>query len=110
MLVCRLQHFRPGTLSLAISENDDDQSVRLRQDYRNTEFLITTGQAHVPAVQMNAHMLSRCVAAGPGPARELDGQNVVFGRVLSGFETVSAVARVPTFKPQVQRCCEWEVS
>ena len=40
---CRLQHFRPGTLSLAIAENDDEDRLRLQQSYRNTEFLITTG-------------------------------------------------------------------
>lgn len=37
--------------------------------------------------------------AGPGPAPSLDGTNIVFGRVLEGLDTVSAVARVPTFKP-----------
>ena len=39
-----------------------------------------------------------CCRAGPGPANDLDGQNVVFGRVLSGFEIVNSVARVQTFQ------------
>jgi peptidyl-prolyl cis-trans isomerase B (cyclophilin B) len=36
---------------------------------------------------------------GPGPVPSLDGQNVVFGTVLEGFETISAVVSQPTFKP-----------
>ena len=40
----RLGHERPGTLSLALSENDDDQDMRLDAEYRNVQFLITTGQ------------------------------------------------------------------
>ena len=42
---------------------------------------------------------------GPGPATFLDGQNVVFGHVLSGIDTVAAVASVPTF--QVDKRIQW---
>lgn len=35
----------------------------------------------------------------------MDGQNVVFGRVLSGIDTVSAVAAVPTYR--VDKRIEW---
>lgn len=45
-----LGHERPGTLSLALSENDDDQDMRLDAGYRNVEFLITTGQAAARSV------------------------------------------------------------
>ena len=37
--------------------------------------------------------------AGPGPVPSLDGQNVVFGTVLEGYNTVTAIASQPTFKP-----------
>jgi hypothetical protein len=52
----RVSHNRPGTVSLALAENDDDPFIKQRSTYRPTEFLITTG---------------------PGPAPSLDGQNVV---------------------------------
>ncbi|BDA49114.1 probable peptidyl-prolyl cis-trans isomerase B [Coccomyxa sp. Obi] len=74
----RLEHSRPGTVSLSISENDDDPILKQRPSYRPTEFLITTG---------------------PGPVPSLDGQNVVFGTVLEGYNTVTAIASQPTFKP-----------
>ena len=45
------------------------------------------------------------MAAGPGPATFLDGQNVVFGRVLSGIDTVAAVASVPTYS--VDKRIQW---
>lgn len=38
-----LRHSRPGTVSLSLSENDDDEALKLSPDYRNVEFLITTG-------------------------------------------------------------------
>lgn len=66
-----LRHSRPGTLSLALGANDDEESVRMRPGYRAAEFLITTG---------------------PGPVPSLDGANIVFGRVESGMaEVVGAV-------------------
>ena len=39
------------------------------------------------------------ITTGPGPAPSLDGENVVFGRVLRGLDVVAAIADVPTFKP-----------
>ena len=33
----------------------------------------------------------------------LDGENIVFGRVLEGYDTMSAIAAVPTFKPYNER-------
>uniref|UniRef100_A0A061S1R7 Peptidyl-prolyl cis-trans isomerase B (Cyclophilin B) n=1 Tax=Tetraselmis sp. GSL018 TaxID=582737 RepID=A0A061S1R7_9CHLO len=75
----KLRHFYPGTVSLPLSVNDDDERLRVKRSYRSTEFLITTG---------------------PGPAPALDGGNVVFGRVLEGLGTVARVADVPTFSPQ----------
>ena len=70
-----LRHSRPGTLSLALGANDDDDAVRMRPGYRAAEFLITTG---------------------PGPVPSLDGANIVFGGVEQGLaEVVGAVtARV----------------
>ncbi|CAI7884308.1 unnamed protein product [Closterium sp. NIES-53] len=38
-----LSHLRPGTLSLCVGENNDDERARSRSNYRNVEFLITTG-------------------------------------------------------------------
>lgn len=70
-------HSRPGTLSLALGESDDDDSLRLAPGYRAAQFLITTG---------------------PGPVPRLDGANIVFGRVLYGLDVVTAVTRVPTLR------------
>lgn len=58
-----IPHARPGLVSLCLSENDDDDETRLDPEYRNVEFLITTG---------------------PGPCPQLDGGNIVFGTVLEG--------------------------
>ncbi|GJN12771.1 hypothetical protein PR202_ga31080 [Eleusine coracana subsp. coracana] len=58
-----LRHARPGTLSLCLGQNDDDDDIKFNLDYHNVEFLVTTG---------------------PGPCPELDGQNIVFGTVLEG--------------------------
>lgn len=32
--MCRLEHNRPGTVSIAIAENDDDPLLRQRTNYR----------------------------------------------------------------------------
>lgn len=37
--------------------------------------------------------------AGPGPVPALDGENIVFGRVLEGLGAVAQVAAMPTFQP-----------
>lgn len=58
-----LTHSKPGVVSLCLSENDDDDEIKLDPDYRNVEFLITTG---------------------PGPCPQLDSKNIVFGAVLEG--------------------------
>lgn len=59
-----LGHSRPGVVSLCLSENDDDDEIKLNPNYRNVEFLITTG---------------------PGPCPQLDSGNIVFGTVLEGM-------------------------
>lgn len=46
----KLRHLRPGTVSLCLSENDDEEAIKLNTDYRNVEFLITTGMDVVAAV------------------------------------------------------------
>ncbi|EOY31319.1 Cyclophilin-like peptidyl-prolyl cis-trans isomerase family protein isoform 2 [Theobroma cacao] len=73
-----LRHSRAGVVSLCLSENDDDDEVKLGSDYRNVEFLITTG---------------------PGPCPQLDNNNIVFGTVLEGLDVVTAIASIPTYKP-----------
>ncbi|KAK8595720.1 hypothetical protein V6N12_064231 [Hibiscus sabdariffa] len=73
-----LKHSRPGVVSLCLSENDDDDEVKLDSDYRNVEFLVTTG---------------------PGPCPQLDNNNIVFGTVLEGLDVVTAIASIPTYKP-----------
>ncbi|KAL9281198.1 Peptidyl-prolyl cis-trans isomerase CYP28 [Arabidopsis thaliana] len=73
-----LPHARAGVVSLCLSENDDDDDIRLDPDYRNVEFLITTG---------------------PGPSPQLDGGNIVFGTVLEGFDVVTSISSIPTYKP-----------
>lgn len=73
-----LEHSRPGVLSLCLSENDDDDDLKLNPNYHNVEFLITTG---------------------PGPCPQLDSRNIVFGSVLEGLDVVTAVASIPTYKP-----------
>ncbi|KAH7300352.1 hypothetical protein KP509_24G058000 [Ceratopteris richardii] len=74
----KMNHMRPGTVSLCLSENDDEDQFKLDPDYRNVEFLITTG---------------------PGPAPQLDNKNIVFGTVIEGLNVVLAAATVPTYKP-----------
>lgn len=37
--------------------------------------------------------------AGPGPVPRLNGQNIVFGRVLEGMSVVGQVTQVPVFGP-----------
>lgn len=73
-----LGHSRPGVVSLCLSENDDDDEIKLNPNYRNVEFLITTG---------------------PGPCPQLDSGNIVFGTVLEGMDVVTAIASIPTYKP-----------
>ncbi|KAM0933877.1 putative peptidylprolyl isomerase [Dioscorea sansibarensis] len=74
----QLKHWKPGTLSLCLSENDDDDEIRLDPEYHNVEFLVTTG---------------------PGPCPRLDDQNIVFGTVLEGLDVVSSIAAIRTYKP-----------
>lgn len=102
----QLTHMKPGTLSLSLSENDDYDEVRLDPEYRNVQFLVTTG---------------------PGPCPSLDNRNIVFGTVLegtamlhssspssysspiiyslckifivSGLDILTAIAAIPTYKP-----------
>ena len=77
-----LPHARPGTVSLSLAaDNDEDPAVRERAGYRPTELLITTG---------------------PGPVPRLDGLNLVFGRVTAGMTTLAAVAAVPSFQPDAR--------
>ena len=76
---CRLQHARPGTLSLAISENDDDQAVKLRNGYRNTTFLITTGGCRLPALL----------------ARTRPSQAIGVGSCLAGLRSPAFLAGLP---------------
>ena len=79
-----LRHLRPGTVSLAIGAATGEvaggggSGASMSGGSQTTEFLITTGPAPVPS---------------------LDGNNIVFGRVLEGMDVVTAVASVPTFKP-----------
>ncbi|KAF6147421.1 hypothetical protein GIB67_016778 [Kingdonia uniflora] len=73
-----LGHSRPGVLSLCLAENDDEDEIKLDPNYRNVEFLITTG---------------------PGPAPQLDYGNIVFGTVLQGLDVVTTIASIPTYKP-----------
>ncbi|MQL77715.1 hypothetical protein Taro_010121 [Colocasia esculenta] len=74
----QLKHLRPGTLSLSLSENDDYEQIKMDPNYRNVEFLVTTG---------------------PGPCPQLDNQNIVFGTVLEGLDVVTSIATTPTYKP-----------
>jgi len=74
----KLRHARPGTLSLCLGQNDDDDDIKLNPNYHNVEFLVTTG---------------------PGPCPELDGQNIVFGTVLEGMDVITSIATIPTYKP-----------
>lgn len=74
----KLTHSRPGILSLCLSENDDEDDIKLDPEYRNVEFLITTG---------------------PGPCPQLDSKNIVFGVVLEGLDVVTSIASIPTYKP-----------
>jgi peptidyl-prolyl cis-trans isomerase B (cyclophilin B) len=74
----KLDHRKPGTISLNLSENEDDKSIQFSGSYRPLSFLITTG---------------------PAPAQSLDGENIVFGVTLEGLDVISSISRVPTFQP-----------
>lgn len=63
---------------MCLSENDDDDELKLDPNYHNVEFLITTG---------------------PGPCPQLDSENIVFGTVLEGLDVVAAISSTPTYKP-----------
>jgi len=73
-----LKHERPGTVSLNLSKNLDDEFYRNKSGYIDLSFLITTG---------------------PGPVPSLDEENIVFGRVCEGMDVIARVSEVPTFKP-----------
>jgi len=75
-----LRNTRPGTLSLALADpvNNDEEPYRERPGYVPLGFVITTG---------------------PGPVPSLDGRTIVFGQVLEGLGTVSAIAAVPAYNP-----------
>ncbi|CAJ2636637.1 unnamed protein product [Trifolium pratense] len=73
-----LTHSRPGIVSLSLSENDDEDEIKFDPEYRNVEFLITTG---------------------PGPCPQLDNKNIVFGTVLEGLDVITAIASTPTYQP-----------
>ncbi|KAK4265312.1 hypothetical protein QN277_026379 [Acacia crassicarpa] len=73
-----LAHSKAGVLSLPLSENDDEDEFKLDPNYRNVEFLITTG---------------------PGPCPQLDNKNIVFGRVLEGLDIITSIAAIPTYQP-----------
>lgn len=73
-----LTHSRPGVVSLSLSENDDDDEIKFDPEYRNVEFLITTG---------------------PGPCPQLDNKNIVFGTVLEGLDVITTIASTPTYQP-----------
>ena len=57
----KLRHLRPGTVSLNLSQNEDDQNIKFSKGYLPLGFLITTG---------------------PAPAASLDEENIVFGTVI----------------------------
>ena len=73
----QLRHARPGTVSLNLGKNSDDDFYRNRPGYVELGFLITTG---------------------PGPVPSLDEENIVFGRVSSGLDVVTRISEVSTFK------------
>ncbi|XP_050881390.1 peptidyl-prolyl cis-trans isomerase CYP28, chloroplastic isoform X1 [Lathyrus oleraceus] len=73
-----LTHSRAGVVSLPLSENDDDDEIKFDPEYRNVEFLITTG---------------------PGPCPELDNKNIVFGAVLEGLDVITTIASTQTYQP-----------
>ena len=60
-------------MSLALGANDDNAEIKAQREFRNTEFLITTG---------------------PGPVPSLDGQNIVFGRCACGLGEVDLPKRL----------------
>ncbi|KAB5552831.1 hypothetical protein DKX38_010142 [Salix brachista] len=74
----KLTHSGPGILSLCLSENDDEDDIKLDPEYRNVEFLITTG---------------------PGPCPQLDSKNIVFGVVLEGVAQLLLLPQVPGLPP-----------
>ena len=76
VLVDAAGNVRVIDLGAATGEGDSNGGYTSRS--AGTEFLITTG---------------------PAPAPSLDGENVVFGRVLKGMDVVTRIVAVPTFRP-----------
>lgn len=72
----RLHHQRPGTLSLNLSENEDEDYLRQLPGYRNLSFFITLGPGQVA----------------------LDDENIVFGQVVGEANT-------HCLKPDKECCC-----
>ena len=52
-LAFSLSHLRPGTVSLCLGENDDDDETKQLSDYRNVQFMITTGAVRTCTIQVN---------------------------------------------------------
>lgn len=71
-----LEHSRAGVLSLCLSENVDEDDIKLDPNYHNVEFLITTG---------------------PGPCPQLDYKNIVFGAVLEGRSVLFFLSLLHSF-------------
>jgi cyclophilin family peptidyl-prolyl cis-trans isomerase len=62
----RLRHSSPGTVSLAVAENDDDARLKGGRNYRNAEFLVTTGELRPPApMRQGAAPAARCQLSLP---------------------------------------------
>jgi len=82
-----LKHVEPGTLSLSLSEVEDESEPSVfgkvipNRKKDSLQFTITTG---------------------PGPAPMLDDESIIFGKVTKGLEVVQAIANVPTFEPSDQ--------
>ncbi|KAF6147419.1 hypothetical protein GIB67_016776, partial [Kingdonia uniflora] len=56
-----LRHLRLGVLLLCLAENDDEDEIKLDPNYRNVEFLITTGPVRHPNLIMRILCLELCL-------------------------------------------------
>eukprot|EP00983_Pelagomonas_calceolata_P064478 1148151-Pelagomonas_calceolata.AAC.3 len=94
----KLQHLRPGTLSLSLTENDEDPLVQAGAGYRNVQFLITTGPVLTMEGEATA-MSSKELHMQKRP-RTVAGRSCYAMRFLpDALLSLPAKSLVPTFKP-----------
>ena len=61
-----------------------------------------TARSHPLCARCHCRPLEFLITTGPGPVPRLDGENIAFGRVLEGINTVIDISAVPSFQPDAR--------